>query len=118
MEMFERFSELGVRVFVTEFDVDLFGVPGSEKERWHLQAEIYENMFKACLEAESCDTFTIWGVTDSISWLSYGGWEYADYLSSGTEPLPFDFYMNPKPAYFAMRKALYEDQGFRYIGQE
>lgn len=101
----QSFAALGVRIYVTEFDVDLHNRPGTQAERWQFQASIYADALTACIESGVCDQFITWGVTDPESWL-----ECNDFWCSDTypdaEPLMFDAYLNPKPAYFAMRDTL------------
>jgi endo-1,4-beta-xylanase len=96
----QRFAALGVRIYITEFDVDLQRIPGTQAERWAYQAEIYGEMMAACLESGVCDSFATWGIDDPGSWLpNFVG-------EPNAEALMFDANFEPKPAYFAVRDAL------------
>lgn len=101
----QKYRDLGVDVYVTEFDVRLNGVPGSREERYELQGRIYGSLFKACLES-GVKSFTIFGLVDRYSWLedpSIGGADAAN-----ADPLPFDDNYKPKPAYYALLQVLRE----------
>jgi endo-1,4-beta-xylanase len=99
----KRFAELGVDIYVTEFDVNLTEVPGSQNEKWAFQAKVYKDMLQACLEVPACKGFSIFGISDAASW--YGLCEGCLNLPNA-EPLPFDNNYNPKPAYYALRDVL------------
>jgi endo-1,4-beta-xylanase len=106
IETMRRFGELGVRVYVTEFDVDVSRVPGSQQERWEYQANLYRNMLEACLVSGVCDTFMIFGVSDSTSWITCQEAQYGCVNVPNADPLMFDQNLNPKPAYYAVREVL------------
>jgi endo-1,4-beta-xylanase len=95
----QRFGNLGVSVYVTEFDVNMNGVKGSEDYKNNLQAGIYYDMMRACIESKDCPSFSILGITDKETWYNYIG-------STKANPLPFDKNYNPKPAYYALYEAL------------
>jgi endo-1,4-beta-xylanase len=84
----------GVPVYVTEIDVNLKDVPGTQEERYAKQAKIYGDMFAACLESGVCKSFSVWDIGDKYSWL--------ERESPNADPTPFDNNLNPKPAYFAL----------------
>jgi endo-1,4-beta-xylanase len=95
----QRFGNLGVSVYVTEFDVNMNGVKGSEDYKNNLQAGIYYDMMRACIESKDCPSFSILGITDKETWYNYIG-------STKANPLPFDKNYNPKPTYYALYEAL------------
>ncbi len=88
----------GVPVYVTEIDVDLTNVQGTPEQRYAKQAQVYRDMFTACLESGVCKSFAVWGIGDKNSWLERG--------SANADPTLFDDALNPKPAYFALMDAL------------
>lgn len=92
-ENLERFARLGLEIHITEMDVRLSG-PGSRAERLEKQAQIYQEVLQICLRQPRCKAFTLWGVTDGHSW------------RAASEPLIFDTDYRPKPAYFALQRAL------------
>lgn len=103
IENMQRFAALGVGVYITELDVNLFGLSGTKEEKWARQAQIYKDIVEACLESGVCKSITIWGISDKFSWLLQPEFQN---LGGGDAPLIFDESYNPKPAYYAIRDAL------------
>lgn len=97
----KRFGDLGVKVYVTEFDVNMNDVQADEKAREQIQESIYYEMTRACIESSVCGSFAILGITDQETWYNYMGLD-------GAKPLLFDKNYQPKPAYFGLRHALEE----------
>ncbi len=94
-----RFGDLGVKVYVTEFDVNMSSVAGTSDYKNRLQANIYYDMVRACIESKVCPSFAILGITDKETWYNYLG-------VKGAKPLPFDENYKPKPAYYSLYNAL------------
>ena len=95
----KRFGALGIGVYVTEFDVNTHSVVGSTDYKNKLQAAIYYDMMRACIESRVCHSFSILGITDKETWYNYMGFTDAN-------PLPFDRNYSPKPAYYSLDEAL------------
>jgi len=97
----KRFADIGVKVYVTEFDVNMSGVRGGLKHRGQLQAQIYSDMLGACLEVgpSICPNFGFLGLIDRQSWYNGLGIHDAD-------PLMFNDNYTPKPAFYAVRDTL------------
>ncbi len=93
----DRIGDLGLKVAVTEMDVKIGH--GERADGLEPQAEVYRRVLQACIDAPACDTFILWGVSDSYSWIP-GFVGHADW------PLLFDEDLNPKPAYFAVAETL------------
>ena len=98
------FADLGVAIYITEFDVDLHGQSGSQAELWDYEARLYREMLEACLESGVCKSFTTWGVSDSTSWITCPWEGCVKFLDA--DPLMFDQEFRPKPAYYAVRDTL------------
>lgn len=96
----KRFGNLGVKVYITEFDVDITQLKGSREEKLKEQAQIYKDMMEACVESRVCVSFATFGFTDKETVFNYllG--------KKGADPLPFDENYNPKPAYVSLQEAL------------
>ncbi len=100
---FARFSELGMKIHITELDVALPVAPDGkvldtvDLER---QADIYRKIATICMRTDGCTAIQTWGVTDQYSWL---GWATDKTKGAG---LLFDRNYHPKPAYTALRQAL------------
>jgi endo-1,4-beta-xylanase len=98
----QRFREVGIEVYVTEFDVNMNDVKANAKEKNQKEADIYYDMARACIESKACISFALLGITDKETWYNYMG-------LSDPRPLPFDKNYKPKPAYFALRRAFEEE---------
>ncbi|WP_246126176.1 endo-1,4-beta-xylanase [Nesterenkonia populi] len=70
-ENLQRFEDLGLETAVTEIDVrgmvEDDGTMSHEDTEGALQR--YEHVLQACLDLESCSSFTIWGTLDEHSWI-------------------------------------------------
>jgi endo-1,4-beta-xylanase len=104
IDTMRKFGELGVKIYITEFDIDVHKVPGTQQERWQFQANLYRDMVEACLESGVCTSFATWGVSDSTSWITCQ--EQWCVNVPDADPLMFDKDFKPKPAYFAVRDVL------------
>jgi endo-1,4-beta-xylanase len=102
LENMRRYRQIGVKVYVMELDVNLYGVSGTPQEKLALQAKIYKDVLEACLESGNCESYTMWGFTDRSSWVLRPVYPFG----GGEAPLIFDETFNPKPAYFAIRDVL------------
>lgn len=94
----ERFVALGLRVEITEMDVQVRDQPGDLPQRLAAQARIYHDIVAACVAVRGCDAITFWGFTDRNSWI--------DAAFGPDDPLLFDEMLQPKPAYFSVLTAL------------
>lgn len=99
-----KYQALGLDVLFTELDVRLCGVSGTKKQRYDLQARIYEKVFETGLEA-GVKSFCIFNVVDKLSWLvtseNNSPWNCPD-----ADPVIFDSEYDPKPAYTAILDVL------------
>jgi endo-1,4-beta-xylanase len=84
-----RLTALGLIVHISEMDVRINNVPGSEEARLELQRTTYRDVVRVCMAERRCQAITFWGFTDAHTWLS------------GDRPLLFDAQYMPKPAYYA-----------------
>ncbi|MGB9845842.1 MAG: endo-1,4-beta-xylanase [Methanothermobacter tenebrarum] len=102
----QKYRDLGVEVLVTEFDVRLGGVPGSQEERFELQGKVYESMLRACLES-GVKSFSVFGLVDKWSWLEDPNLR-SPHGGADADPLLFDDNYQPKPSWHAVMKVLQE----------
>lgn len=98
----KRFGELGVDVYVTEFDVNMNDVKTDSASKNDIEGNIYYEMTRACIESGVCKSFSILGITDKETWYNHMGLQDA-------RPLPFDEQYRPKPAFYSLRTALEQD---------
>jgi endo-1,4-beta-xylanase len=94
----DRFGEFGLGVYITELDVNLVRVTGSEQSKLSRQAEIYAGLLEVCMSVPACRSYTMWGFTDRHAWYEREGGAEA--------PLVFDRTYQPKPAFFAIQSLL------------
>jgi endo-1,4-beta-xylanase len=100
-ENMRRFGDLGLKVYITEFDVHLHDLPQPRDQELEIQAKVYKDMLEACKEVgpDVCPNFGLLGLTDQQTW-------YKGLGLKGSMPLSFDDNYNPKPAFFGLREAL------------
>ena len=87
----KRFTDLGLQVHITEMDVPTGEIPGSIEEKLRVQAEIYREVLRVCLETPKCTYFGMSAASDRYSWRKNEG-----------APAIFDENYRPKPAYYAL----------------
>jgi len=102
----QEFGALGVKVYITEFDVDLHVISGTQDERLEYQAQLYRDMLEACLVSGVCAGFSTWGVADAVSWISHCGNSSFCLNHPDGAPLMLDDDYHPKPAFFAVYDVL------------
>lgn len=95
----KRFSDLGLQIYVTEFDVNMHDVRADTATEDKIQAQIYYDMTRACIESKVCHSFSFLGITDKETWYNYVGFHDG-------RPLLFDRQYQPKPAFYSLRAAL------------
>ena len=59
-------DDLGLEWAITEFDVPVPVTEITNPDTLAFQADVYATSLSACLDADSCDTFVVWGVTDRL----------------------------------------------------
>jgi endo-1,4-beta-xylanase len=95
---------MGLRVFVTELDVNDRKLTGSIAERDAAVAKIYDDYLTMMLAEPNVNVALTWGITDRYTWLQ--GAKYGREDGQPNRPLPFDADYQPTPAFFAEREAI------------
>jgi endo-1,4-beta-xylanase len=98
-ENMARLANLGLKVDITEMDVQLQDGAGTMEEKLATQAHIYSDMASVCRRSGACKRFITWGFTDRYSWIRKS-------INEQDMPLLFDESYRPKPAYQAVKEAL------------
>ncbi|MEU0422681.1 endo-1,4-beta-xylanase [Streptomyces canus] len=93
----QRFADLGVDVAITELDIRMT-LP-SDSAKLAQQAADYKAVMSACVAVARCAGVTVWGFTDSDSWIP------STFPGQGAAT-PYDENYAPKPAYYAIAEAL------------
>ncbi|MFE2421425.1 endo-1,4-beta-xylanase [Streptomyces hokutonensis] len=93
----QRFADLGVDVAITELDVRV-ALPADSAELAQQKAD-FKSVVAACAAVARCVNITVWGFTDSDSWVpgTFPGYGAAT---------PYDENYAPKPAYYGIAEAL------------
>jgi endo-1,4-beta-xylanase len=89
-----RLASLGLVVHISEMDVRINNVGGTEQARLEAQQRTFRDVVQVCMMEARCEAITFWGFTDAHTWLS------------GDRPLLFDARYEPKPAYYGVLDAL------------
>ena len=98
MQYMKMYQDIGVNVYVTEFDVDMTTAKGSLDEKARLKAQIYQDMLEACLESENCVNFAMFGFTPAVSW------------KPDADSHIYDENYKPELAFYQVLKTLYNAQ--------
>lgn len=103
----KEIAERGLKILITELDVQDNQAPAGIPERDRLVADAYRRILDVALDEPHVVSVVTWGLSDRYTWLNpsydptYGR---ADRLP--TRPLPFDSAFQAKPAYWAILRAL------------
>jgi endo-1,4-beta-xylanase len=89
-----RLADLGLLVNISEMDVRISSVAGSQQARLDAQKSAYHDVVRLCVMEPRCDAVTFWGFTDAHTWIT------------GDTPLLYDDQYVRKPAYFGVLDAL------------
>lgn len=100
-DLIKTIKSYGLPVSMTEIDVDMSKVSGTNEEKMIKQANIYRLITEAAIESGVVKDITFWGIGDKYSWLEKFG-------SPNADPTLFDNNLQPKPAYYAVMQALFE----------
>jgi endo-1,4-beta-xylanase len=93
----------GMKVFITELDVQDTTFPADAAARDQAVAEIYSRFLTASLRQQAVRGVVTWGLSDAFSWIA-GYRPRKDGLP--VRPLPFDANCQPKAAYYAIAATL------------
>lgn len=95
----QRFGALGVPSYVTEFDVNVNSLEGNKAYKRKVEATVTYEMVRACIESKSCNSFSVFGVSDKNDYLK-------TLLNTDSHSFLFDSRFRPKPSFFSFREAL------------
>ena len=93
----ERFTKLGLKIQITEFD---YLLPESPSESLlEREAKAYHDFAALCVSIPACEAFVSWGFTDAHSWIP-------EFFSGYGSALYFDEQYGPKRAYAGLLSGL------------
>jgi endo-1,4-beta-xylanase len=90
-QLVKAYKNLGIPVYVTEFDMDMSGVPGSPEQKEMFKAKTYQQMLRVAAQ-NRVDSFLMFGFTGDAAWHPEG--------------LLFDKLYQPEPAFYAVESVL------------
>lgn len=99
----------GMKIVITELDVQDATFPADAGVRDQAVAEIYSRFLTASLRQQAVKGVVTWGLSDAFSWIA-GYRPRADGLT--VRPLPFDANCQPKAAYYAIAQT-FESASYR-----
>jgi endo-1,4-beta-xylanase len=94
-ESMQSFQALGLEVEVTEMDVAKAEFAGTNEEVEAAKAIVFAAAAHACRAVSACTRFSVWGVSDAVSW-----------LGEGEVGLPFNGNYEPTPSWLAIQSNL------------
>ena len=100
----QRFADLGVKIFISEMDVN--GCAGYSLDQERTQ---YHDIVATCVAQPACAAVTVWGITDKFSWLDISVNSSSNAgCATGQSPLPllWDDNYAKKSAYTGVMDAL------------
>jgi endo-1,4-beta-xylanase len=101
----KRFTDLGLRVNLSELDVRIGTLTGEMPAKLEIQEQRYHEMVAVCTQNPLCVSVTTWGVTDAHSWLDDPSmWTWAG--QGPHYPLLWNADGSKKPAYDGTLRAL------------
>jgi len=93
-----RFGDLGIPVYITEFDVNSNSVEGSSDYKKQLEAQITYDMARACIESRACVSFIVFGVSSKNDLIK-------KITNTNSRDYMFDSRYRPRPSFFSFRRA-------------
>jgi endo-1,4-beta-xylanase len=93
----------GMKIFVTELDVQDVTLPADAAARDQAVADVYSRFLSASLRQPALEGIVTWGLADCFTWIA-GYRPRPDGLP--VRPLPFDASCQPKAAYYAIAQSL------------
>lgn len=99
----------GLKIVITELDVDDIGLPPDIAPRDRAVAEIYARFLAVALDEPAVAALVTWGICDPYSWRDHTKYfpdaARPDHLPQ--RPLLFDAAFEPKPSFYAVLHALH-----------
>ncbi len=95
----QRFAKLGVKTYVTEFDVNVNTVIGSDAYKRQVEAKATADMVRACIESKACVSFNIFDLTDKNDLLKH-------IMGTDSHSFLFDSRFRAKPSFYSFYNAL------------
>ena len=106
-QFLQEIAGRGLKIIITELDVDDRGSPADIAARDHAIADIYARFLAVALDEAAVCALVTWGLCDPYSWYNSTWWkQYARPDGFEQRPLLLDAEFRPKPSFFAVLNAL------------
>jgi endo-1,4-beta-xylanase len=106
-QFLQEIASRGLKIVITELDVDDRGSPADVPARDRAIADVYARFLAVALDEPAICALVTWGLCDSYSWYNSAWWhQYARPDQLPQRPLLFDANFRPKPSFFAVLNAL------------
>ena len=111
---FEAYTSSGVSCMVTELDISVSNVTGTEAYKRQLQREYAEMLAYVCQTTPGVHSLSIWGLSDEHSWIygqTYKPWTWPTGYP-GEQPLPFgptSSFCVAKPFFYGLSSGFLND---------
>jgi len=102
-DFLDELGRRGMKIFITELDVQDVMLPADVAARDRAVADIYSRFLGATLRQPAVKGIVTWGLADCFTWIA-GYRPRKDGLP--VRPLPFDANCQPKAAYYAIAQTL------------
>jgi endo-1,4-beta-xylanase len=98
----------GLKIVITELDVDDIGLPSDTAARDQAVADVYARFLAVALNEAAVTALITWGICDAYSWHNHTQYfpEYTRTDHLPQRPLLFDANFQPKPSFYAVLHAL------------
>jgi endo-1,4-beta-xylanase len=96
-DLIKMYQDIGVKVYITEFDVDISGLQMSSPvtEQLH-KAQVFAEMLQVFLDSSAVDSVTYFGFSPSVSW------------KPQSDAHMFDNRLNPQAAFYSIASTIYQ----------
>lgn len=96
-----RFGEIGVPVYITEFDINTNYVKRDSAYKNQLEAQLTYQTARACIESTACVSFNVFGVSSKNDLIK-------KIAKTNSRDYMFDSRYRPRPSFYSFRQAWLE----------
>jgi GH35 family endo-1,4-beta-xylanase len=102
-----RIAALGLLVNISELDATVCGISGESSVKFEAQSLRMHDIVAACMSESACIGVSLWGITDTHSWLNRASPCSESMGETGRPwPLLFDDAYQRKPAWYGVLEAI------------
>lgn len=102
----QELADLGLKVHITELDVNDKAFAEDVRDRDRLVAQMYREFLSAVLQVKKVEAVILWQLSDATSWMADPNFTDLAWGKRKPRPLPYDGNFQKKPAWSAIAAAL------------